>query len=134
MKIKWSAIIVSTIAIQILGFIWYTLFATVWAAGWGINESPISFAAGSVASLISGFLFVIGVAYLASWLEIKTVGKHVVCSLLFTLFMIVPGVITNGIFLGASTAAIAVDSAFLTIRQIIIGLIIGAWRSKAKKA
>ena len=134
MKVNWFAIIVSTIVVQIFGFAWYALFGSVWAAGWGINEAPISFLAGSIATFTSGFLFTVGVAYLASWLDIKTVGKHVACGLLFVLLMIVPGVIANGIFLGGSSAAIAIDSAYLVIRQIIIGLIIGAWKGRVKKA
>ena len=129
-KINGWAIVVSVVATQILAAVWYTIFATVWAAGWGLTEVPANFMFARIASPLGDAIFAVGYAYLAVHLNLKGVGQYVAVALLIAGAFIVPGIITNGLFLGVSTATQFVDTFFLTLRVVVMALIIGAWQKK----
>jgi Protein of unknown function (DUF1761) len=66
LNVNWLAIIVSALAFMVVGFIWYTVFATAWAGytGWTRekvaklpkNELTMSYVLAFVTALISAFV------------------------------------------------------------------------------
>lgn len=136
-KINWWAILISVIAAYIFGAIWYNVFGAVWSEGWGLTggteeffNSP-TFLAGNIASFGATILFTIGFAYLAGLLDLQGIKPYLGLALFMAGVLVIPGIITNGVFVGTSVGAQLVDTFHVLLRLIIIALIVGAWQKKS---
>ena len=139
-KTNWLAIIVCAIAGMALGYLWFgILFRDIWMAGNGITmtgdtvmkngtEIPHSM----LPMIVNAFsLLVYG--YLMNWLVNKTASFNLQSGAtlggvigLFSLF----GIYTGNRFAGNPTSLSMVNGFYTLLLFIIIGAIVGAWRSK----
>ena len=132
MKINVWAVLVSAVAAFVFGSIWYGIFSNVWVNGWNIdyatleqNLNPLNHAI----NFLSLVVFAFGFAWLMRYSG-KTSLSDAMNYALIIAVLIVPGLIVNALYLGASAGATIVDSVYLLSRGGIVALIIGAWKPK----
>jgi Protein of unknown function (DUF1761) len=136
MRVKWAAIMVAAVADWLLGAVWFTVFANQWKAG--IRMPADQMQATTAHPNFWPFL----IALLCSILIAYAIARVVADSETHGLFR---GTIA-GILIGVAAAAAMVTEMVFEIRTgsftliaagyplvgcILMGIIIGAWRSKA---
>lgn len=111
--LDWVAILVGTVALMVLGFLWYgPLFGKKWAAARGIpyNEgSGMPAGMGGPLALTAVYLFVfnIGVAYMAPFDDIESA---LVMGVIAGLFLIGAALYSSVVWAKQSTTAFVIDA------------------------
>ena len=133
MKHNHLAILVAVVAVQALGFAWYTILAEPWMAGWGLDSEAVAepkvapFAASLIGSILGAYTisWLIGRTGLASGMAGARLG------LLLGLGLLAPLLVTHSLFGGVGASAIRIDAANAVVSATLIGWILGAWRGRS---
>ena len=135
MRINIWAILVASVAVYLLGIVWYRLWAEIWASGWGLDLSQIEGQGASlfdyVISLLVLFLYGWAFSYLAVKLHISTLRDHVSLGMLLAGLFIIPTMVGTSRILNARVSAILVDTLYMCIRALLFSIIIGLWNKRA---
>ncbi len=126
----WAVIVSGIVGSIVVGGVWYGFLGEPWAAGTGVDI--INSTLTNVVNIIATIAYALGIAFLLQRLDKEGIAEAMKYGLLVALLLIIPGVISNGLFLGFSAATVVIDSVYLLLRAVVISLILGAWKGKAK--
>lgn len=130
--INWLAVVVATVAQQILGALWYgVIFRGTWLRAMGKTPEDIErespggeMAFGAVASLLSA----IALAVLMTGLDDPTIADGVTMGAVAGIGLVAASTFMNGFYEQKKPILSALFGAYYTLGLIAAGAILGAWR------
>ena len=131
--INWLAVIVGTVAHQVVGALWYgVLFREMWLRATGKTREEIeqgagagaSFAFGAVCSLLSS----IAVAMILTLYDDPTVGDGVVVGAVTGIGFVAASAFMNGFYEQKKSIVSALFAGYYTVGLLAVGAILGAWQ------
>ena len=132
LKINWWAVIVAVIASVILAAVVYPPLSGVWAQSWGLDPTAAgSPAVGFFITLANSFFTALVMAALMARLGVQSLARGLAFGLLIGGGLLVSTVLTNYFFIRAGVVGALIDTAYITVRTAIIGIILGVWTKKA---
>jgi hypothetical protein len=129
-QIQIWAVIVATVASQVVGFMWYSLlFGRTWAVGYRLETDALSSTPplAYVGTVLGALLFSLAVAVGAGLLEVAGPMAGLFLGVGLWLGVIVPRYLLHALFGRLSLPAILIDTGFDLVAAALTGLIIGAW-------
>ncbi len=130
MNINHLAVLVTVVAAQVLGYLWYSvLFGKLWAPGYRlesdvmaqVNPAYVGFTfAGSIAF---GYAMAIGFALSG----VTGVASGLGAATLVIVGFVLPRYLLHAIFARVATKSILIDLGFDLVVTLVTGVIIGGW-------
>lgn len=134
-RINHLAVLVSVVAHQILGYLWYS--AAPWARarlealGRPLSDlnavDPAALAADILCWLLGGYV----IAWLASKTDSTTAGRGAMLGGALWLGVGLAAIVPHYMFAGIPPTVIVIDAANMLVALLTSGAIIGGWRKKA---
>jgi hypothetical protein len=129
-QIQIWAIVVATVASQILGFVWYSVvFGRTWAVGYRLEADalastpPLAY----VGTLLGAFLFSLSVAVAAGLTGVHGPVGGILLGVGLWAGIVLPRFLLHALFARIAAASVAIDLAFDLLVAIVTGLIVGVW-------
>ena len=123
-------VLVTVVASQVLGFVWYSVaFGKAWAVGYRLDRDALdSTPTGAyIATLAGAALYSYALAILIGLLEIEGVAAGIALGAMVWAGIVVPRYLLHALFGKISVRSIAIDSGFDLIVSIVTGAILAAW-------
>ncbi len=133
-EVNWLAILVATVAVFILGFLWYgSLFGKAWMKIANISKADMKKAKkkGMMTGMIWGFITTFIIAYFLGWIislaGVTTIGAAALVS--FWVWLGFVGTVTLGgvLWKGEKCGLWVLNNAYNIVEFVIIGMILVAW-------
>ncbi|KAA3609693.1 MAG: DUF1761 domain-containing protein [Calditrichaeota bacterium] len=136
-KVDLIPVIVAVIPYVLLGYPWFSMFRDLWFEGGGLTVEQLVSGPGYIPAFSVAIISSIVMAYVLSFLIIKT-GKRTAIrgfkiSILIWLGFIAPLLGTQYIYEARSLAYFGITAGYPLLGLLIMGVIIGGWKSKQKK-
>lgn len=132
-RINWLAVIVGGIVFFVWGYLWYgVIFAQMYARLTGMSAgmpTPTQLIVGFLMALVLSF----GVAVALSHDDNRTAAHGAQFGVFFGIFFFASVELTRNTFAGAPIEKWLIDSGWIVLGLVILGLIHGAWK-KARPA
>lgn len=132
LDVNWGAVVVGTIAHQIVGALWYgVIFKNTWIRATGINpdetEGPGA-GAGYAFGAVCSFLSALALAVILTAFDDPAVPDGVVVGLITGLGFVAAATFMNGFYEQKKPVLGALFGGYYTVGLAAVGAIIGAWR------
>ena len=129
---NWLAILVSGLAVMVIGSAWYGAFSKPWMEAAGISAQKEELKKGSAKMYMYTFLLALITAIIMTRLinmaDIEGLGQGLTLGFLLWLGFVWPVMIVNNMFQGKSKKLIFIDGGNQLLNLLAIGLILSAWR------
>lgn len=124
------AVLVTVVASQILGFLWYSvLFGRPWARGYRLPDDavaknpPISYLVTILAAAVFGY----AVAVLRGLLEVSGIGGGLALGALLWLGLVGPRYLLHAVFGRIAAPSVLIDLGFDLVIAAVTGAILAVW-------
>lgn len=124
------AVLIATIASQLIGFVWYSvIFSEPWARGYRLEPDalastpPLSY----VATILGAFVYSLALAVGAGLLDITGLPSGIVFGAIVWAGIVLPRYLLHALFARIAAGSALIDLAFDLILSIVAGAIIGVW-------
>ncbi|HME33059.1 MAG TPA: DUF1761 domain-containing protein [Terriglobales bacterium] len=137
MRINWGAVLVAAIVHWLLGAVWFTTFAGIWTAGLRMAPEELQAAKAHpnfwpyLIALLCNLLLAYAIARLLSRFETHTLFGGIHVGLLVGMAVAV-AMATELVFELRPRSFIVIAAGYPLVGCIVMGIIIGAWKPKAK--
>jgi hypothetical protein len=137
MRLNWGAVVLAGIADWILGAIWFTAFRVPWQAGTRIPPEELQAYTAHpnfwpyIVSLICSILIAYVIARVLSGYQTHSLLRGASVGILVGLAAAV-AMVTNMVFEIRTVPFILISAAYPLLGCILMGIIVGVWKPKAK--
>ena len=137
MRLNWGAVLVAAIVHWLLGAVWFTAFAGVWTAGLRMSPDELQAAKAHpnfwpyLIALLCNFLLAYAIARLLSGSESHTLLRGIRVGTLVGMATAV-AMATELVFELRPRSFIMISAGYPLVGCILMGIILGAWKPKAK--
>ena len=129
--INWLAVLVSVVAAQVLGFLWYgPLFGRQWMTAMGTTREQVQEEGPGLAiivGVVGSVLNALGIALILTTADTPDVVNGIKVGLLTSIGFAAAAVITNSMFEHRRPMLMWLYAAYLVISITMMGAILGAW-------
>jgi hypothetical protein len=134
-KINYLAVLVSGVAMYVLGAIWYISFQGPWMELSGLTEEAIVAAGGGVDSYFVSFVtYLLGayaMALIFEAMKITKMQKGALTGALIGSLIVGGNIFTNSSYELKPMGLSVLNAGFSTVSLTVVGAILGAWKKKA---
>jgi|AntAceMinimDraft_5_1070358.scaffolds.fasta_scaffold190064_2 hypothetical protein len=134
-KINYLAVLVSGVAMYVLGAIWYISFQGPWMELSGLTEEAIVAAGGGVDSYFVSFVtYLLGayaMALIFEAMKITKMQKGALTGALIGSLIVGGNIFTNNSYELKPMGLSVLNAGFSTVSLTVVGAILGAWKKKA---
>jgi hypothetical protein len=131
---NWLALVVATLATQVIGFIWYhpKVFGSLWQEATGINEEKLK-KANMLLTMILSMILMFGVAYELKYVahggsEFTTFKHGAYHAFMDGIFILIPVFGTLSLYEQKGIKYFAITTGYWLLSFVVIGGIISWWR------
>ena len=124
------AVLVSVVAAQLLGFVWYSVaFGTTWAPGYRLEADAMAKTnpASLGITLAGAIIFTYGMAVLFGLVGTVTLASGLFGGALVFVGLVAPRYLLHAIFGKIKGTSILIDLGFDLLVMVVTGGILGAW-------
>lgn len=131
LDVNWAAVVVATIAHQIVGALWYgAIFKNTWIRAMGINPDEMGgpgAGAGFAFGAVCSFLSALALAVIMTALDNPDVTQGVVAGLITGIGFVAAATFMNGFYEQKKPILSALFGGYYTVGLVAVGAILGAW-------
>lgn len=134
-RIHWPAVVLLTVAHQIIPMIWYALFAAAWMQGWHLTQADV--ASPHPLPYVFSLVGALGANAFLSWLfarlGISTAGEGALMALLLWAVFVLRALLVHYSFgmpqhFPANLGVVAIDSGMELVLLVLSGVVLARWR------
>jgi hypothetical protein len=135
---NYLAIAAAAVACFLFEMLWYSLFLDVWLKGIGRDRSWLEHTGANPAlqfsaALLAEALIALSISCIVQLTGPQTALRGIKAAAALWMGLVLPPIAVGGVFAELSYASFAVDCGFWLIGMMLMGAIVGAWKSKTGK-
>jgi hypothetical protein len=125
--VNWIAVVVATIALEVLGYLWYAVvFTAAWtAAGGGAQKNGVSQGAAYGLGVLNTLIIMIGLSWLLARMGRSGLAASVGAALAAWLFFDFTTMSIDYLYQGQSAALVEINMGEQLVSYLLAGLIFG---------
>jgi len=131
-NINWWAVLVSVVAAQVIGFVWYSkaLFLMPWLNSIGKDEDFTKTAppAGYLVNIVASFIEAVFVGFLVAAMDSNTFTSGLTAGFMIWLGFVATTSSTNAIFAQRGTRNWLIESGNHLVTLLVMGAIMASWQ------
>ena len=132
---NYPGIVCAALALFVAGGIWYSVFAGPWSAAVSLNGQPAAPGVMRfVVALVAAWLAAYALDNVLSFADEQTAGRGARIGFFLGVCVFGSMLVTIDFFEGRVGALIAIDAAYGVVGLTLAGAVVGAFRSRAKRA
>ena len=114
-NVNWLAVTIGFVVAFVFGWLWYSpkLFGTKWATGVGLDDATQKMPLNAMITQGAG-------TFLLAWLVGITAASDALLTIILIVIAFIVLLTANGLFVGKSRQAIAIEAGFIFVMAIIM--------------